>query len=133
MIQPKAEGVEILTQEPPEIPVIPLNPTAQQRKDFEKATKDLIKLKSAESKEVALVVQSCFSTQQATGVLTRPTREAHERPRVRVLFAGTSSRVCAASCQIANDLHNSLERMKIFLRQSVIKFMTLFEKAISRA
>ena len=76
VIQPKAEGVEILTQEPPEIPVIPLNPTAQQRKDFEKATKDLIKSKSAESKEVALVVQSCFSTQQATGVLTRLTREA---------------------------------------------------------
>ena len=114
--------------------MLPLNPTAQQRKDFEKATKDLIKSKSAESKRVALVVQSCFSTQQATGVLTRHTREARSRDQEYVcFFAGTSSRFCAASCQIANDLHNSLERMKIFLRQSVIKFMTLFEKAISSA
>lgn len=61
MIMAKAEGLDILTDEPPPVPVLPPNPTAQQRRDFEVGIVEVTKWKSAESKGVALIVQSCFS------------------------------------------------------------------------
>ena len=51
----KAEGQKILTQDAPvEIP-LPVNPTAQQRRDSEKREEEIEKWKIAESKAVALL------------------------------------------------------------------------------